>query len=195
MAMDVASNPFCAAGGMLPNGSWVAYGGNHAVHDVNGTIQDWNEAATSPYGADDGRQSIRVIQPCTGDQTKFGPNCQWYDNAEVLHMQARRWYATAESLGDGSVVIMGGMTSGGYINRHWPPPKDEDPETRHKAAQNTFEIYPPPAGSKPELVKMIVEAGGLNSYPHMFLMPSGKVFMQANISTGALPPSQSLLRR
>jgi len=40
-------------------------------------------------------------------------------------MQKQRWYAGAESLPDGSVVLVGGFVNGGYVNRNFP---NIDPE-------------------------------------------------------------------
>jgi hypothetical protein len=61
----------------------------------------------------DGTKAIRILNPCTGSAASFGQNCQWFDNATQLSMQEARWYSTAESLGDGSIVLIGGMSNGG----------------------------------------------------------------------------------
>jgi hypothetical protein len=64
-----------------------------------------------------------------------------------------------------------------YINRNYP---NVDPD-EGGAAQNTFEIYPstgPATG-----MKFMRKTSGLNAYAHTFLMPSGKMFVQANYST------------
>lgn len=45
------------------------------------------------------------------------PECQWFDNTTYVGMQKPRWYSSAEALGDGSIVIVGGFVTGGYINR------------------------------------------------------------------------------
>jgi hypothetical protein len=60
----------------------------------------------------DGTKSIRVINPCKGDPSSWGPECQWFDDATVMSMQSQRWYSTAESLADGSVVMIGGFANG-----------------------------------------------------------------------------------
>jgi hypothetical protein len=64
-----------------------------------------------------------------------------------------------------------------YINRNYP---NVDPD-EGGAAQNTFEIYPstgPATG-----MQFMRKTSGLNAYAHTFLMPSGKMFVQANYST------------
>jgi hypothetical protein len=96
-----------------------------------------------------------------------------------MSMQAKRWYSTAESLADGSVVMIGGMTGGGYINRNTP----NDNCDSHGAAENTYEYWP--ARGDKQYLKFLCKTSGLNTYPHTFLMPSGKMFVQANFSTSA----------
>jgi len=66
------------------------------------------------------------------------------------------------------------------ICRNYP---NTDPAYEGGAAEPTFEVYPPTPGFTPQLVNFVVNTSGLNSYPHMFLMPSGKMFAQANYST------------
>jgi hypothetical protein len=94
-------------------------------------------------------------------------------------MKVQRWYSAAEPTGDGTVVILGGMINGGFINRNWP---NTDPVTSNGQAQNTYEFYPARAGDPP-LVQFLVKTSGLNAYAHTFLMPSGKMLVQANVST------------
>ena len=96
-------------------------------------------------------------------------------------MQKQRWYSAAEALPDGSVVIIGGFVNGGYVNRNFP---NIDPATEGGAAEPTFEFYPS-RGTAPAVMQFMVETSGLNSYAHTYLMPSGKMFVQANLSTGA----------
>jgi hypothetical protein len=94
-------------------------------------------------------------------------------------MQRQRWYSTAESLPDGSVVMIGGFVNGGYVNRNLP---NTDPAYEGGAAEPTFEFYPSRGGT-PAVMQFMIETSGLNSYAHAFLMPSGKMFVQANVST------------
>jgi hypothetical protein len=75
----------------------------------NGTLVEFNPI----WNNADGRKSIRILNPCTGDSTKFTQDCQWFDNAAVLSMQKARWYSTAEALGDGTIALIGGFSSGG----------------------------------------------------------------------------------
>ena len=91
-----------------------------------------------------------------------------------------RWYSTAEPLGDGSIAVIGGMTNGGYINRNWPPGGDQ--VWQGGASQPTYEFWPP-RGDKPTLLQFLVDTGGLDTYVHAYTMASGKVLLQANVST------------
>jgi hypothetical protein len=181
--MDMQTNPFCAAGMHLPNGSVATFGGNGAITTggnissntypggfagiSDGLYQDW-----------DGRKAIRIINVCDGGDNS--PQCQWYDAYNGLQMQRNRWYPGCEPLGDGSVVLIGGFTTGGYINRNTP---NTDPTFSGGAAEPTFEFYP----SKGNATQMtfMTTTSGLNAYPHTFLMPDGRMLVQANFSTGA----------
>ncbi|KAH9915158.1 DUF1929-domain-containing protein [Epithele typhae] len=155
--MGVSTNVFCASGLHLPNGSFVTFGGNAAVGPGGGT---GDPAFNATFGDFDGRKAIRVLNPCGSSDDFSSPQCQWFDNSSLLSMQSMRWYSTAEARADGSIAIIGGMTGGGYINRNTP---NTDPATQG--------------------MQFMVKTSGLNAYPHTFLMPSGKMFLQANYST------------
>lgn len=72
------------------------------------------------------------------------------------------------------------MLTSEFENRNYP---NNDPRLEGGAAEPTYEVYPPTPGFVPQDVNFVVNTSGLNSYPHMFLMPSGKFFVQANYST------------
>jgi hypothetical protein len=74
-----------------------------------------NGSDASVYGDTDGGKSIRILNPCTGDASSFSSQCQWFDNATQLSMVKRRWYSTAEPLGDGTVALIGGFSFGGCV--------------------------------------------------------------------------------
>jgi hypothetical protein len=104
--------------------------------------------------------------------------CFLYDNNTFL--TEKRWYPSAEPLADGTVVVIGGFTAGGYINRNYP---NTDPTYEGGAADPTYEFYP--AGPQPpQIMNFMVNTSGLNSYALTYLMPSGNMFVQANYSTG-----------
>ena len=129
------------------------------------------------YDDYDGRKSIRILNPCTAANMS-DPACQWFDDPHVLSMQETRWYSAAEALGDGTVALIGGFTSGGYVNRNMP---NIDPAYEGGAATPTFEFYP--SRGNATLMQFMITTSGLNSYAHTYLMPSGKMLIQANLST------------
>jgi hypothetical protein len=176
--MDVQTNPFCAAGMHLPNGSFATFGGNNAVGPGGDNSAPNSTTAFDPTYQDyGGTRAIRIISPCTGDVNS--PQCSWYDSPNGLQMAKSRWYPGAEPLADGTVVLIGGFTAGGYINRNYP---NTDPAYEGGAAEPTFEFYPS-RSQTPQVMNFMVNTSGLNSYPLTYLMPSGKMFVQANYST------------
>ena len=184
--VDVVSNPFCASGMHMPNGSFIAFGGNGAI-GPGGNVGDTGSGAyDTSYNDFAGQTGVRVMNPidCSGDDASTSSACQWYDNPNATSLKRMRWYSTAESLGDGSVAIIGGFSNGGYINRNYP--NENDPVWQGNASQPTYEFWPP-RDEEPPLMQFLVDAGGLNSYPLTWLLASGKMVLQANVSTSACP--------
>jgi hypothetical protein len=182
--MDIKTNSFCASGMHLPNGSYVTFGGNDAVtvggrpgslKNPDGNTGAWDAV----YQDFDGRRSIRIVNPCKITDSLNTAPCRWFDEPEQLAMKRQRWYSTAEPNGDGRIILIGGMIYGGYINRVLP---NIDPATEGGQAEPTFEYFPPKDGD-PLVLDFVVRTSGLNAYPHAFLMPSGRMLLQANIST------------
>lgn len=183
--VDVNSNTFCASGGQLGNGTWVVAGGNQPI----GPGGQNNTAGAAPYMDTDGRRALRLLEPV--ESGSGNASIAWIDNAGGLQMQSQRWYPGLEQLGDGSIVLIGGANNGGYINRNFP---NDDPayaaggqgslqNPSAGGANPTFEFYPDANNKGLQLSKFMVATSGLNMYPHMFLLPSGNIFMQANYST------------
>ncbi|KAF7419506.1 hypothetical protein PC9H_002097 [Pleurotus ostreatus] len=181
--MDVKTNVFCASGMHLPNGSYVTFGGNGAIGPGGNIGSVPNNRGSADFDATyqdfDGGRSIRVLNPCTSSDNFADSKCQWFDDPSVLSMQKTRWYSAAEPLADGTVVLIGGFVNGGYVNRNYP---NVDPEFEGGAADSTYEFFPA-NGRAPQTMQFMIHTSGLNSYAHTFLMPSGKMFVQANIST------------
>jgi hypothetical protein len=178
--MDIRTNTFCASGMHLPNGSFATFGGNSAV----GPKPNAEASQQYPWGGGifddtykdyDGRKSIRILDPCDDE------SCSWFDNPDALGMQKQRWYSAAEPLADGTIALLGGFVSGGYINRNYPD-NSKVHETQDGAAEPTSEFYPA-NGREARLMPFLVETMGLNAYAHTFLLPSGKMLVQANVST------------
>ena len=182
--VDSNTNPFCAAGATLGNGSWMVVGGNEAI-TYGGASSAFGKNA---YQDHDGRKAIRIMEPNSN-----GADLSWIDQPNTPNrMTSPRWYPGIEGLPDGSVMLIGGATHGGYINRNTP---NVDPAyaTSFKSPQQgkwdqgganpSFEFWPPDNKPGARLSKFMVTTSGLNMYPHTYLMPSGKIFMQANYST------------
>ncbi|KAF7326427.1 Copper radical oxidase [Mycena sanguinolenta] len=174
--MDIATNSFCASGYHLPNGSFATFGGNGAAGPG---ASEGSQVAPGAYFATwdstyqdfDGGQSIRILNPCTDNDDFTSAHCQWFDDPSVLSMQRRRWYSTAEALGNGTIVMIGGFQNGGmYILRL-------DIALADNLLKDTFSAIPP------QLVNFLVKTSGLNAYPLSWLMASGNIFMQANLSS------------
>lgn len=182
-AIEVETNPFCAAGMHMPNGSFITFGGNQAVGPGGNPGDVGPGLFDTDYGSYAGQQAVRVMNPqtCTGSDAATNPDCQWFDNSTVLHLQAMRWYAAAEPMGDGTVALIGGFANGGYINRNYPI--EPDPVFQDGGSEPTYEFWPPRSSAPPVLMNFLVETGGLNSYALTYLMASGKVLLQANTST------------
>ena len=185
--MDIRTNSFCASGFHLPNGSYVTFGGNDAVttggvagsqKNPDGATGAWD----SLFQDFDGRRSIRILNPCKISDNLVSGNCAWFDQPDQLSMKKQRWYSGAEATAEGRIVIIGGMVTGGYINRFVP---NVDPATERGAAEPTYEYFPAMDGD-PKVLDFVVKTSGLNTYPHTFLMPSGRMLLQANLSTGRL---------
>lgn len=179
--VDMTTNPFCASGAVMGNGSWMVAGGNQGV-GYGGASTNVTTSA-GPYQDADGRLAIRLLNPSAN-----AANLAWIDNA--AQMTSPRWYPGIEVMTDGSVLLIGGATGGGYINRNYPNtdpafqggPGSSVTQLNQGGANPTWEFYPA-KGNAPTINEFMRLTSGLNMYPHTFLMPSGKLFMQANYST------------
>ncbi len=182
-AIDAQTNPFCAAGMHLPNGSFAVFGGNSAIGPGGFNLDPGSTPVYDPaYGDYFGTNSIRMFTACPGDPTQ--PPCVWYDSPNGLQMIKRRWYPAAESLATGAVVLIGGFSSGGYINRYFP---NVDPTFEAGQAEPTYEFFPQ-TWQTPQIMPFMPMTSGLNAFALTYLMPSGKMFVQANFSTSYVDP-------
>ena len=191
--IDATTNPFCAAGTTLGNGSYIVAGGNSAISyggiNVKNSDGSMNlNGPAPPYNDMDGRRVVRMMQP-NADSSKL----KWIDDFDSPNqMDSPRWYPAIEGLADGSVVMIGGATSGGFINRNYPnvDPVYATSSSNPKAgvwdqggANPSYEFWPRDNKPKPAVHDFMVKTSGLNMYAHTYLLPSGRIFMQANYST------------
>lgn len=169
--MDVYSNTFCAGGGVLGNGTWAVFGGNQPVTTMGVAV-----ANAGAYDDNDGGTAIRMLSPdANGGSTEWIQGYQSYnvadDTGNYLQMNSRRWYPTVEVLADGTMVVISGDKNGGYVNT---------------AAQNnpTYEFFPKTADNGDDVpLDWLTDMLPINLYPITYLLPSGKLFMQANRGT------------
>ncbi len=96
--IQMKTNTFCAGGAFISNGSFVSTGGNNIV---------------SEYEEDDGLQGLRLFQPCT---SPTGSGCTVYEDPLNFHLLENRWYPTVVRLYDGTAMITGGTSVGGFYN-------------------------------------------------------------------------------
>ena len=81
-------------------------------------------------------------------------------------MQAERWYPSVETLQDGSIIILGGMRNGGYVNING----SDEPTIEYFPSKN---IYTP--------LEILQNTMPCNLYPLTWLLPSGKLLIQSNL--------------
>lgn len=174
--LEMVTNPFCAAGAQLGNGTWIVAGGNHAIGYGGGTLGNV-APQDGPYKDLDGGKAIRLMDPQAD-----AANLNWIDEQNA--MTAVRWYPGMEVMTDGTALLIGGATGGGYINRNLP---NIDPAYEGGGATPTWEFFPS-KNNTPTVMTFMNLTSGLNMYPHTYLMPSGKLFIQANYSTALWNP-------
>jgi hypothetical protein len=163
--MDVFSNTFCAAGTQLGNGTWAVFGGNKPV-----TTGGKDATGPEAYHNLDGGTAIRMLNADDSGSADYIQGAVTYDITQDtggwLQMTSKRWYPTTETLGDGTIVIIGGDINGGYVNT----PYQDNP---------TYEFFPPREEGAINL-QFLTDTLPLNLYALVWLMPSGNLFMQAN---------------
>ncbi|WWC67241.1 uncharacterized protein I206_101148 [Kwoniella pini CBS 10737] len=160
-AMQVSSNTFCAAGLPIANGSWVVFGGNQPVTYQGVATKDAGNA--NPYLNTDGGAAVRLLTPCDDG------SCAWQEGGDALTMSGKRWYPSVEILGDGSLIVLGGDTNGGYVST---------------TVQNnpTYEYWPKQSSGGIHM-DFLAATVPVNLFPLTYLLPGGKLFMQAAYKT------------
>ncbi|KAF5342875.1 hypothetical protein D9758_016091 [Tetrapyrgos nigripes] len=147
--LNPLSNTWCATGSFLGNGTLVSSGGNPIVLNTGRN----------------GIQAIRLFTPCTDG------SCDIFEDPNNLHLTSNRWYPSSVRIDDGSVLIYGGSTVGGFQNG---------------AAQNnpTYEFFPPKNinGFNGERIpsQFLKDTLNANHFPIMMLLPDGNIFVAAN---------------
>lgn len=88
--LAVTTNPFCGGGAFLADGRLVSLGGNAPLPDLDPTVLD-------------GFDAIRYLGL---EQAEY----QWNETANKL--SSKRWYASAQTMADGSVFVAAGSLNG-----------------------------------------------------------------------------------
>ncbi|KAL0581691.1 hypothetical protein V5O48_000397 [Marasmius crinis-equi] len=147
-ALNPLSNTWCATGSFLGNGTFISSGGNPVV--ITGQ---------------NGLQGLRLFNPCTNGA------CDLFENPSRIRLTSNRWYPSSVRIEDGSVIIWGGSTGGGFING---------------AGGNnpSYEFFPPKNingfnGLKIPSQFMVDTLNG-NHFPILVQLPDGNIFVAAN---------------
>ena len=102
-ALNPASNSFCAGGTWLGNGTLLNVGGNPVVADKTGAAD---------FGDVNGLQAVRMYNPCRD----VGCASDIVEYPARIRLASARWYNSVVRLEDGSAMIIGGSTKGGWMN-------------------------------------------------------------------------------
>ena len=158
--LRLLSNSFCAGGTFLSNGTLLNVGGNPVVSDQTGAAD---------FGDINGLQSVRLFHPELCDQN--GNGCDVVEAPEGLRLATPRWYNSVLRLDDGSAMILGGSTRGGWMNNH-------------TTNNPTFEFYPHKNihgyNGMPLPSPFLQETLNSNLFPIAILLPDTTVFVAAN---------------
>ena len=135
--MHVKTDIFCSAGLTLPDkvGRQINIGG-------------WANGAT--YG-------VRLYWP-DGSPGVPGVN-DWQENYDEVKLQAGRWYPSAMTLTNGSILVVGGE------------------EGSNGAPVPSLEVLPKPVGGSVVYCDFLDRTDPYNLYPFLAVLPSGGVFI------------------
>ena len=89
------TNAFCSGGAFLADGRWVSLGGNAPLPDIDPTVGD-------------GFTAIRYLGRSSTDASLDGSS--WSEPGNKL--STARWYATAQTMPDGTVFVASGSLNG-----------------------------------------------------------------------------------
>ena len=156
--LSMQSNSFCAGGSFLGNGTMLNVGGNPVVEDFTNATD---------FGDVNGIQAVRLFHPC--DSEDVG-GCDIFDDPSQIRLASPRWYNTVVRISDGSAMILGGSTQGGWIN--------------NVTVNNpTIEYYPPKSildMGVPIHSPFLASTLNSNLFPVAFSISNGYVFVAAN---------------
>lgn len=112
----------------MSNGTLVSVGGT--PREVRGPSQRrWIELTIGQFypgnsgDVGDGFQGLRLFTPCDDDRVSprltswdalTGDQCDVYEDPQTLRLTSTRWYPSTVRIGDGSILIIGGMRNAGF---------------------------------------------------------------------------------
>jgi hypothetical protein len=155
------TNAFCSGGTFLADGRVVSFGGNAPLTFIDPTVGD-------------GFTAIRYLQRSATDATLNGQN--WAEPGNKI--SSARWYATAQTLADGSIFLCSGSLNG------------LDPTV---LANNnpTYEILNSQAVSNGVSIPLgiLEKTQPYYMYPFVHLLRDGTLFIFAAMSSETFNPS------
>ncbi|KAL2043167.1 hypothetical protein N7G274_004227 [Stereocaulon virgatum] len=95
VGLQYATNAFCSGGAFLADGRWLSLGGNAPLAFIDPTVGD-------------GFTAIRYLSRSSTDASLDGSS--WSEPGNKL--SSARWYATAQTMPDGSVFVASGSRNG-----------------------------------------------------------------------------------
>ncbi|KAG9127920.1 hypothetical protein FRC07_007571 [Ceratobasidium sp. 392] len=151
--LDIVTHSFCSSGNFLSNGTLANFGGH-----------PYTERSGEPVS--DGQQGIRLFNPCGAEG-----DCNIYENPTRIRLTSDRWYPSSARLHDGSAIIIGGQVTSGWTNdASVNNPTYEFFPARNINGYNGLQI--PSQFFKDTLPH--------NTFPHIYALPSKKLFVAAN---------------
>jgi hypothetical protein len=133
----IKTDVFCAAGVTLPD---------KAGRQLN--VGGWS--ADSLYG-------VRLFTPDGFDGAESVND--WEENYQQVALQRGRWYPSAMTMANGSVLVVGGQIGS------------------NGAPEPTLEILPNPAGGRYLHMDWLQRTDPYNLYPFLYVLPSGGIFV------------------
>ena len=163
--LRVQSNSFCAGGTFLGNGTLINVGGNPVVED---------RTAPADFGDTGGTQAVRLFAPC---EAPDAAGCDIAEYPDRVRLASPRWYATVLRLDDGSAMILGGSTRGGWMNNA----STNNPTVEYFPPKNLkLPLHGGGANGTPVRLQFLIDTLNSNLFPIAFSLPDGRVFVAAN---------------
>ncbi|KAF2460707.1 glyoxal oxidase N-terminus-domain-containing protein [Lineolata rhizophorae] len=147
--LSYKTNAFCSGGAFLSNGSFLSVGGSNATKDFDSAVEE-------------GYTGIRMLDRSPHDSSLDGTD--WVEG--IHRLSSKRWYPTAQTLPDGSILVASGSRNG------FDPsiPSNNNP---------TYELLDPRGVPHGESIPMEILANNqpYYMYPFIHLLPDSSLFI------------------